>query len=216
MARTVTAIKAQKRNRNRVNVYLDAEFAFGLQDLLGARLRVGQVLEEPEIAALRQEDDAQRAYFRALHFLSFRPRSEREIRQYLVGKEYEEPAIESALERLRGVHLVDDRDFAQRWVENRETFRPKGPWVLRGELRQKGIAEEIISDALENLDQEASALNASEKGVRRLAGLDEATFRRRLFGYLQRRGFGYDVCRKVVDQRWQEAEADSEDEPIRD
>ena len=210
MARTVTAIKVQKRRRDRVNVYLDDEFAFGLQDILGAKLHVGQVLEEPDVVALRQEDDAERAYFRSLRYLSYRPRSEREIRQYLVGKEFGEPAIESALERLGRVHLVDDGAFARLWVENREALRPKGPWALRGELRQKGIADEIISDVLEDLDEEASAIKASEKGARRLSALDEGIFRRRLFGYLQRRGFGYDVCRKVVDQRWHEAQAERE------
>jgi regulatory protein len=204
MARTVTAIKVQKRRRNRVNVYLDGDFAFGLQDILGARLRVGQSLEDPEIAALREEDDAERAYSRALHYLSYRPRSEREVSNYLAGKEYAEPAIEAALARLRRVHLVDDQDFARRWVDNRERLNPKGPWVLRGELRRKGIADAIIDEVLEDLDEEASALKASQKGARRLSGRDETTFRRRLTAYLQRRGFDYDTCRQIVDRRWRE------------
>ncbi|MBN1400299.1 MAG: RecX family transcriptional regulator [Anaerolineae bacterium] len=204
---TVTAIRRQKRRRDRVNVYLDHEFAFSLQRVVAARLSVGQMLDVEQIADLRKRDGIERAHERALHYLSYRPRSEREVRRYLQRKEFGEEAIDEVLARLKRTHLVDDLAFARSWVENRESLRPRGPWMLKAELRQKGLSDQIIDAVLVDLDEEASALKASEAAVRRYARLSEQVFRRRLWGYLQRRGFGYDVCRSVVNRRWVELEA---------
>jgi regulatory protein len=76
MAGTITALRFQKRNKNRVNVYLDGQFAFGLVAIEAARLRVGQTLSDNDVARLQMRDEVERAYERALNFLSYRPRSE--------------------------------------------------------------------------------------------------------------------------------------------
>jgi regulatory protein len=192
---TVTAIRPQKRRRDRVNVYLDHEFAFSLQEIVAARLSIGQILDAEQTDDLRRRDGVERAYERALHYLSFRPRSEREVRRYLQRKEYDEEAINQVLARLKRAHLIDDLAFARSWVENRESLRPRG------------ASDQIIDMVLMDLDEEESALKASESALRRYARLDEELFRRRLWAYLQRRGFGYEVCRSVVDRRWAELKA---------
>jgi regulatory protein len=204
---TVTAIRPQKRRRDRVNVYLDHEFAFSLQEIVAARLSIGQILDAEQTDDLRRRDGVERAYERALHYLSFRPRSEREVRRYLQRKEYDEEAINQVLARLKRAHLIDDLAFARSWVENRESLRPRGAWMLKAEMRQKGLSDQIIDMVLMDLDEEESALKASESALRRYARLDEELFRRRLWAYLQRRGFGYEVCRSVVDRRWAELKA---------
>ena len=208
----VTGLKAQKRRRDRANVYLDGEYAFSLQKILAVRLVVGQELSDQEIAALRAEDEAERAYERTLNYLSYRPRSKDEIQRYLEGKKVAEEVISQVIARLQRAKLIDDRAFADFWVENRETFRPRGAWALRAELRQKGIASEIIESALDELDEKASALKAGERGARRYANLDRETFFRRMLGYLQRRGFGYGIARQVVDHYWEQVQNHQEPE----
>jgi regulatory protein len=206
MEKIVTALQIQQRRRDRVNVFLDDAYAFSLQDIVAARLRRGQTLEESEIAALRQQDEVELAYEGALHYLSFRPRSEKEVRAQLSKKEVPEEAIAEVLGRLRRAGLVKDEEFARFWVGSREAARPRGTWALRAELQRKGVANEVIATALENVDEETNALNAARRTAQRLGQLDEPTFRRRLLGFLQRRGFGYEVSQKAVRQLWQEVD----------
>lgn len=198
----ITAIRAQKKNRERANVYLDGEYAFSLHKLLAARLAVGQELSEQEIQQLQAQDLVEKAYERALRYLAYRPRSEREIRQYLQKKAVDSQTVDAVVARLRRVHLIDDVAFANFWIENREAFRPRGTWMLRGELRQKGVASEVIEQALSQHDEEQSAFMAGERAMRRYRTLDRDTFYRRMLGYLQRRGFTYSLARRVTDHYW--------------
>jgi regulatory protein len=204
----VTAIKAQQRRRDRANIYLDGEYAFSLQKVLAIQLALGQMLTPQEIATLQAQDVAERAYERTLRYLTYRPRSEQEVQRYLERKSVEPDVIAQVLQRLKRARLLDDAAFAEFWVENREAFRPRGAWALRGELRQKGVASEVIEDAVSDLDEEASAMRAGEQATRRYARLDRETFFRRMLGYLQRRGFGYGISRQVAEHCWAQLQAD--------
>jgi regulatory protein len=209
----ITALKLQVHNAERVSVFLDGEYAFGLHVDLAARLHRDQELDAEAIAALQRQDATETAYSRALNYLTYRPRSEFEVAQYLKDKGVDEQAVADVLDRLRRAGLVDDRAFARFWVNAREATRPKGAWGLRAELRQKRIADQAIDDAVSELDEGASALSAAERKAVHLAHLDEATFRTRLLAFLQRRGFGYDVARQTVDRLWDEHGAGREPAP---
>jgi regulatory protein len=108
---------------------------------------------------------------------------------------------------LERAGLVDDEEFARFWVENRERFRPRGPQALRYELRQKGIGEQIIDEAVAQIDFWDSAYRSAEKKARQWSHLDEEAFRRKLVAYLNRRGFNYQVAREVTDRHWAERSA---------
>jgi regulatory protein len=218
--RTVTAIEAQRKNPQRVNIYLDEEFAFGLSRITAAWLKVGQGLSEEKIATLQAEDAREAALQRALHFLSYRPRSVDEVRKNLLKHEFAEDVIADTLSRLEGSGLIGDEQFARAWVENRNTFRPRGKRALTIELRQKGISEDVIRSALaEAGDEQTLALEAGRKYSRRLQGLDLREFRTRLGGHLGRRGFSYEVISAVTIVLWHEthpaqaADLDYEDNP---
>jgi regulatory protein len=203
--RKITAIEAQKRNPNRVNIYLDDQFAFGLARIVAAWLQVGQVLSDEKIAAMQEQDAREVAMQKALHFLSYRARSLEEARKNLEKHEIPQAAIEHTLERLQTAGLLNDHDFARTWVENRNTFRPRGRRALRMELRQKGLSESVIETTLEQTtDEEALALEAARKHLRKLQGLDWMDFRKKLAGFLGRRGFPYEVIAAVTRQVWQE------------
>jgi regulatory protein len=199
----ITAIEPQK-NRNRVNVHLDGEFAFGLARITAAWLKVGDVLSEERINELQNKDESERALQQALLFLSYRARSEKEIKQNLLKHEYSENIIEQTLERLRDNKLANDGEFAKTWVENRSTFRPRSKRALSIELRQKGLDEETVKTAVADLDENALAYESARKRATRLKGQEWGEFRKKLSEYLARRGFPYSVSISVVTQIWNE------------
>lgn len=205
--RKITALKIQKRNPQRVNVYLDGEFAFGLARLLAAWLRIGQEISDEKIAALQAEDGCEVAYQHALKFIGYRPRSEREIRQNLSEHKIAEEVISGVVERLRQGGLVDDAAFAQNWVENRGDFRPRSRRALAIELRQKGIADEVVEQAIAETDDAEMAYQAAVKQARKLNRLDWPEFRRKLGGFLARRGFSYEVIAPTTARVWAECAA---------
>lgn len=203
--RKITAIEAQKRNPNRVNIYINDEFAFGLSRIVAAWLQVGQVLSDEKIAVMQEEDAREVALQKALHFLSYRARSLQEVRKNLEKHEMPEAVIQNTLQRLQDAGLLSDHDFARTWVENRNTFRPRGWRALRMELRQKGLSESVIDATLqETTDEEDLALQAAQKYLRKVHGLDWMEFRKKLGGFLGRRGFPYEVIASVMRQVWQQ------------
>ena len=201
MAGTITALVVQKRNKERVNVYLDGEFAFGLAMIEALKLHKGQKLSDEDIARLKALDEIEKAHERALNYLSYRPRSVDEVRRNLLEK-YPETAVEAVIERLERAGLLNDQEFARFWVENRDRFKPRSERALRYELRQKGISDADIDLALEALDEEDAARRAAEDRARRYRNADEETFRKRMSDFLARRGFSYGIIRDVVDQLW--------------
>lgn len=201
----ITALEVQKKNPNRVNIHLDGEFAFGLARITAAWLKIGDILSDEKITQLQNEDARERALQQALLFLSYRARSEKEIRQNLKKHEYPEEAIEYTMTRLRDNRLANDSEFAQAWVENRNTFRPRSRRALTMELRQKGLDEETIKNAVSDIDEEALAYEAAQKRAPRFLGLEWNEFRKKLSEYLARRGFPYPVAASVITKIWNEA-----------
>ncbi len=205
--RKITAIEAQKRQPDRVNIHLDGEFAFGLARIVAAWLRVGQELSEEKIEQLQAEEARERAFQQAMLFLSYRARSESEIRQNLRKHEYPEPVIEQTIARLRESGLANDQQFARAWVENRSAFRPRSRRLMAMELRQKGLDAEAVASAVERVDDEALAYEAAQKRAARLKDLEWNEFRKKLSDFLARRGFSYSVVAPVVTRIWNEAHA---------
>ena len=206
----ITAIVVQKKHPNRVNIHLDGEFAFGLARITAAWLRIGQELDEKKIEQLQAEDARERALQQSLLFLSYRARSESEIRQNLRKHEIPETVIDETLERLRRDGLANDGQFASAWVENRSTFRPRSRRMMALELRQKGLDDESMKSALDAVDDEALAYEAARKRAPRLKGLEWNEFRKKLSDFLARRGFSYSVVSPVVSRVWNEAHAEEQ------
>jgi len=200
----ITALQPQKRDPQRVNIHLDGEYAFSLARIVAIWLKVGQELSDEKIASLQTEDARERAYQQAMLFLSYRARSESEIRQNLRKHEIPEDVIEQTLDRLRENQLANDDKFARAWVENRNTFRPRSRRALSVELRQKGISDEAAQSALAGLDEEALAYEAGLKKAHRLQVLEWSEFRKKLSEFLARRGFPYSVIAPTVSRIWNE------------
>lgn len=200
----ITDLKPQKRDPQRINVYLDGEFAFGVARAIAPWLQTGQEISSEKITELQAQDEAEKAYQRALNYLSYRERSEEEVCRNLREHDVPEAAIEKVLERLRSNTLISDTRFAAKWVENRAAFHPRSQRALAVELRQKGIANSIIDEVLAEVDDHKMAYEAAQKKLRQIKGLEWPEFRKKLSGYLGRRGFSYGVTAEVTKQVWDE------------
>lgn len=207
MERIVTAIKVQKRNPNRVNVDLDGEFAFGLSRIVSAWLNVGDRLTELKVEELLNRDSDEVIYQKALNLISRRPRSEKEIRQKMAEKQYETSQVDRTIERLKGAGLIADEKFAEMWVENRSEYHPRSQRLIRYELRNKGIEDDTIENALKiSADDAELARRAAVQYEHRLDAVDWLTYRKRLSGFLARRGFSYGTVFSIVQELWNSRE----------
>ncbi|HUW21377.1 MAG TPA: RecX family transcriptional regulator [Candidatus Bathyarchaeia archaeon] len=215
----ITQIKPQK-GKFRFNIYLDGKFGFALsaEEAVKSRLKVGQELSENQVADLFFKDKLQNLYDQALRFLSFRPRSEKEIRDYLKKKalniefralgfatesnKIKEELIKKVVIDLGKQGLVDDYAFAGWWCRQRAQFRPRGKKMVLAELRQKGVEEKLARKAVDELldefliGQELVVRKFKKSHLLRIANRRE---RQKIGVYLSRHGFGWQTIRKVID-----------------
>ncbi len=213
---------------DKIHVFIDGQhmLVVSLDVAAGERLAVGQSCPPERLEKLHAAEEEQRVYEAALNFLSYRPRSGREVEMRLRKKGYTPAQIDSALVRLRKQGLVDDREFSRFWINNRQTFSPRGPRLLRSELRQKGVPQDIVDEMMAEYQGEqaeraeeaaevaaeygiadeepapgsnvATALALARKRMRLVSNLDPLTQKRRLSAFLARRGYGYDTIDAVL------------------
>jgi len=198
----ITSIEKCKRARGRYNVCLEGRFEFSLSEevLLESGLKSGDVLSEKDIEKIKSSDEKRKALNAAFRFLSFRPRSEKELRDKLSEKSYKSEIIDAAIERLRELKYIDDEDFAKLWIKER--MSQKGKIVLRQELLKKGIDKKLIEDMLEGINtdselQAAKELVDKKRGFQRDFEREEAY--KKIGGFLLRRGFNYDTVKKIIE-----------------
>jgi regulatory protein len=138
---------------------------------------------------------------RVYAFVSIRPRSEWEMKSWLKRKKVDPSTQELIIEKLHTLSLLNDLDFAKWWIEQRNTFRPKGAAFLKHELRKKGVPVSIISQAVAEtpIDEEVLARTLVEKKIRTLSRYPSDVQSQKLFDYLSRRGFSLSIIRRVID-----------------
>jgi regulatory protein len=202
----VTSIERLPRG-GRVAVFADGQewAVVGREAILICGVRAGDEASPELFDRLRLEDERHRAYEAALMLLRFRIRSREELRGRLTRKGFGPSTIEATLDRLVAARLVNDEEFARAWVANRASgTSARGRSLLHAELRGKGLSNELIADATSTVDENAEALTAARPRAERLRGCDFRTFRLKIGGFLQRRGFGYDAVGFAVRSLWQE------------
>jgi regulatory protein len=214
---TITALVAQAKSRKhlgeRVNIFIDAKFSFALDILLVEKHKLarGMQISAQFLSQLLQEDGDAKARARALHFLSYRPRSINEVRERLKRDEWSDEVIDRVLARLQQEKYLGDELFSSLWVENRTLGKPRGARVLRQELRQKGVANETIDEALPSNDEElenavAAARQLLKSKERAWKNFKEREKRDKFFATMQRRGFSFYVAKAA----WQQIEEEDE------
>jgi regulatory protein len=202
---TITALRSNDRKKQ-VNVFVDGLFSFVIADELAAknRLEVGRQLSLDQIEQLKEADLLQSCFDAAARYLSYRPRSENEVRQRLRRRSFDGKVIDEAILKLKERRLIDDVAFAEYWRNNRLSFSPRSRRLIKLELRQKGVTAETADEVVKDLDDENAIYQAGLRKVRRFSCSDYEDFRRSLYDYLRRRGFDYETVKYAVERLWQE------------
>lgn len=203
----ITSLAPQKHAPERLSVFVDGEFRMGIAAELAhaANLRVGDAVDESQLAELERRDGAWQAREAALRLLAVRPRSATELTRRLRMKGYGEDVAEKVIDRLRETGMIDDAAFAGMLARDRVRLRPQGSRRMADELRRKGVDEATARAAIretlegEETDDRELARRAAAKWKRR-AGEEPDRARRRLHGFLARRGFDGETIREVLDE----------------
>jgi regulatory protein len=140
----------------------------------------------------------------AYRYLSYRPRSEGEVRQRLLRRGFGNEQVEKAIAKLKEENLIDDFAFAQFWKDNRLSFRIKSKRLIAKELRDKRVARDIADEVTNDIDDERNAYTVARGRAPFLDDLDYSQFRQRLSSYLSYRGFSHQAIRSTVARLWQE------------
>jgi regulatory protein len=151
------------------------------------------------------EKELTRAKNAAYRLLTYRPRSRAELRQKLQDKEFDQAVIEAVVSDLARLGYVNDRQFAEQWASSRVRLRAFGRRRIEQELRRKGVDREVIVEALAVVfgaePELGTAMSAAEKKLNTMRSADRETRRRRLAGFLERKGYSYEIIRKVINER---------------
>ncbi|MBI9048644.1 MAG: RecX family transcriptional regulator [Anaerolineaceae bacterium] len=209
MSNKISAITAQKRNPNRVNIYIDGSYRFSLSRIVAAWLKVGEILDDIKIEKLQSHDEYEIAFQRAARYLQYRARTTYELNKKLLDLGFSDEVVENVIRRCNELQMLNDEDFAASYVHFRITHRPRGRRLLVHELKSKGIKDEIIQSALSDITDESQlAYDTAKRYIRRVQALPYDQFQKKLIGYLNRRGFAYQECRQTVRLVWDELHAE--------
>jgi len=222
MMPTITALEPQQRRKGRLNVFVDGQFVIGVGEVVAADLglRAGREMTAERLREVAGAEEVHKATEAALTLLEVRARARREIETRLAQKGYDEEVIAQVLEKLTRLELLDDAQFAAQWVEARSRTggsRPIGKRRLTQELFGKGVAKDQIAEAVERVSDSHEltlAREAARKKVRVIPTEREAlqAERRKLMGFLGRRGFGWETIKLVTRESLPAPGDDADDE----
>ncbi len=214
MNQTISDIQPQKKDPKRVNIFLDGKFAFGVsqESKIVNKLRINEYLTSDQVQKLIFNDQVERLYDKAVKFLSYRPRSEKEIRDNLLQKLWKsekgdeekknfESSVSEVIGKLKKLKFINDLEFSKWWVEQRVKFKKTSPRIIKSELFKKGIDKDTIESVLDSVEIDPLLL-ANEAAKKKLAAyekFDPKIFREKMGRFLASKGFDWEIVKKVVD-----------------
>jgi regulatory protein len=205
----ITAITAQQKDKNRVNVMVDGVYRFSLDIFQVADLgiRVGKDYSEEELIELETESQFGKTYARALEYSLMRPHSAKEVRDYLYRKTRErrtktgdiKPGVSSAItgrvfDRLVEKGYVNDESFARYWIENRSQTKGISRRKLQLELRAKGVDSGLVDRLL------TETLRSDDEEIQKVIAKKQRLYpdHQKFMQYLMRQGFSYDSIKRAL------------------
>lgn len=199
----ITQIKPQKKN-NRVNIYLDGKFGFGLdlENFVKLGLKVEQELTSEEVNKIVKTAEYAKTLEKLLRFAMVRPRSEKEINDWFRRKKVHESMHDDLFNKLNYFDLLGDEKFAAWWVDQRQRFRPRSRRILVQELKMKGIPQEIIKSCLEesDVDEYKNAQKILQKKKYKWDKYEDKEKKQKQSEYLARNGYSWDIVKEVVNE----------------
>ena len=201
----ITKIEPQKKRNDRFNIYVNDEFACGLSKniIIDEALAINQEINEKEIDELIEKDQSTKAMDKAIRFLGYRARTEKEIKDKLNEKEFDEKVIKKTIINLKKMGYLSDREFVESWVKDRISTKPSGKKLLSLELQKKGVSEKLTQKQLDKLvnkktemEMAKKALIKADKQYRNLTGQGK---KQKIITYLARRGFDWPLIKELLD-----------------
>lgn len=194
----ITAITPQKKDKTRCNIEVDGRFYCGMKlvTVMENRLKVGCTVSLEELSRIQLESEKQTALDKALTHITASMKTEKEIRTYLQKKGYLQDVCDYVVEKMKGYGFLNDAAYAQAYAES--VGKRKGSRLIAMELKRKGIADESIEAAVENLDGEEPAKRALEKYLRGKDVSDRNVIRK-AYAHLISKGFDYDTARAALE-----------------
>lgn len=206
---TITKIEVQKRNKNRVNVYVDHEYAFSLDSELVYKegLKVNESINIEKVEEIAKKDNYLKCKSTALRIVEKTYKSEKELKDKLLLKGYDKYSIEKSIEFLKEYGFINDNNFAKLYIKDKN--RTQGKSKIKYDLIKKGISEDIIESSISNIDEEAERDNAYNIAIKKYNVIvkredDKYKLSQKLFRFLLSKGYSYDtvsyVVRKITNQ----------------
>ncbi|NOU93354.1 recombinase RecX [Paenibacillus sp. LMG 31456] len=200
---TITKVERQKKSKERYNLFIDEQFACSVHEdiLIKYRLVKGTMINLKEMNEIAEAEDKQRAYLDAVRLLASRLRTQHELTIRLKQKGYEAPLISNTIERLKREQYLDDQLFADQLTKQRINSQKKGRNWVKQELKQKGLNPEQITQAIDQIDEDAEYRSAFDLGSRKYhseANKDIQKAKRKTMMFLQRRGYSLGIISRVM------------------
>lgn len=200
----ITAIECQKKNKDRVNLYVDGEYLLSLyaELIYKYKLEKGKEIDKEKLVGILKMDEYEKAKNKALRSITRTEKSEKRIREKLL-KDFDEDIVEQVVEFLKKYSLVDDARYAERIVSNDVNFKKVGKNMIKQNLYSKGIGREHIERAISEIDREKELENAiylSEKKILKIKDKDNRTKKNKLYQHLAYKGFDHDTINLAIRQ----------------
>lgn len=220
----ITKITTQQKNHDRYNIFMDdgkgEEFAFSVDSdvLIKFQLKKGMELDDFSLLEIQFQDDIRKAYHLAVQFLARRIRSEKEIRDYLQKKAIKEPIIQEVVHKLKSQQYLNDSEYAFAFVRTMVNTTDKGPDIIKQELKEKGIAEKIIIQALAEFPPELQldkAVNVGKKFFKKPSKDSLKIQKQKVEQLLYRKGYSFELIQIALQETVPKEETDAELEAIR-
>ena len=200
----ISKIEKQKKNTKRVSIFIDGEFEYGVTEgtLLKYGLKSGDEINRKMLNEIIEFDEYLYAKKSSFDLLSYRLRSEREIKDKLKTKKVSSKTIDRTIEHLRELGLLNDEEFARQLIQNYISGKPKGKTFIKQKLFSKGISreisEKILNEIFENIDEKQIITGLFKKYCKKLQKSDKIEKKRKIFAYLAGKGFDFDVINQVI------------------
>lgn len=197
----ITKIEKQKNNLKRYSVFIDYEFAFGIDevDLLYYKLSENTQIDETKYNFILENVIYNKAKNKAVKYISYQPRTEKEVTEKLKECEYSDDIIFRVIETMKKYNYINDKEYAKNFLTSKLNLKGYGIFKISFDLKQKGISDDIINDIIENteLNENKRALEVLEKKLRGKK-ISDYKEKQKLYNFLLRRGFSYDVIKEAI------------------
>ncbi|HEY8423184.1 MAG TPA: RecX family transcriptional regulator [Clostridia bacterium] len=197
----ITEISVQKKNKSRVNIYLDGEFACGMEAIVALenRLKVGDEISIEELQELSRQSDIESAFSKSLKLLSKTLKTQYEIKNYLIGKGYSLDVIDEVIDKLKSYNYINDKEYAIAYINDKKGSN--GKKKIYSELKQKGVSGGILDDALKTISKEEELETIRKLAAKYVKGKTlDLKLKKNLANYLYSRGFEWEDYIDVINE----------------